>query len=71
MVNRINNNKSHSSFTMGKKRQEKRLLNSLTIIFNREMTVKMNKCKLNNQIEPNTYYDKHSQINDKLKNEFI
>ena len=71
MVNRINNNKTHSSFTTGKKWQEKRLLNSLIIIFNREMTVKMNKCKLNNQIEPNTNYDKHSQINDGLKNEFI
>jgi len=56
---------------MGKKRQEKRLLNSLIIIFNREMTVLMNKRKLNNQIEPNTKYDKHSQINYRLKNEFI
>ena len=71
MVNRINKNKTRSSFTMGKKRQEKRLLNSLIIIFNREMTVKMNKCKLNNQIEPNTYHDKHSQINYRLRNEFI
>ena len=70
MVNRINNNKTHSLFTTGKKWQEKRLSNSLIIIFNREMTVYMNKRKLNNQIEPNNY-DKHSQINDGLKNEFI
>ena len=31
----------------------------------------MNKRKLNNQIEPNTNYDKHSQINDRPKNELI
>ena len=35
------------------------------------MTVYMNKRKSNNQIEPNTNYDKHSQINDRLKNELI
>ena len=33
------------------------------------MTVKMTKRKLNKQIEPNTNYDKHSQRNNRPKNE--
>ena len=36
------------------------------------MTVKMTKRKLNKQIEPNTEYpDKHSQRNNRPKNELI
>ena len=35
------------------------------------MIEKMTKRKLNKQIEPNTNYDKHSQRNNRPKNELI